>query len=51
MFNGELKEGSYYLEKEQLNIIANEFKYEHDFAIDYIKPIIHSMNKKDFLYN
>jgi len=51
MFNGELKDGPKYLEKETLNIIANSFMYENDFAIDYIRPIIHSMNKKEFLYN
>ena len=50
MFNGEILDGHKYLEEEHLKIIANSFKYENDFAVDYLRPIIHSMNKQDFLY-
>jgi hypothetical protein len=47
-FNGEVtdeKVRQYFLEYERVRIIANTFDYHDEIAVDYLKPIIHSMNK------
>ena len=45
IFNGEIRDGHNYIDTKHINVIANSFKYEDDLAVDYIRPIIHSMNK------
>ena len=47
-FNGEVSDEQvrqYFLDHERVRIIANTFEYHDDIAVDYLKPIIHSMNK------
>lgn len=53
-FNGEIQSEdvkSYFIDEEHVRVIANTFEYDEDHkAVDYHRPIIHSMNKREFLY-
>lgn len=52
-FNGEVDNEdirSYFIDGEHVRVIANTFEYNNEVAVDYCRPIIHSMNKQEFLY-
>lgn len=34
-----------------MGVFSNEFHYHNDKTISFAKPVIHSLNKKEFIYN
>ncbi|CDW81068.1 cytosolic 5-nucleotidase 3 isoform 2 [Stylonychia lemnae] len=51
MHNGEIKNEHAKLCWENSRIFSNQFHYRDDIAYDYKKPVIHVLNKQDFIYD
>lgn len=50
IYNGEIKCDYARACWETMGIFSNSFQYDGDTTIDYVRPIIHILNKKEFIY-